>query len=100
MTREDTIVFHTKRHNTTICEASIEFHPHGDVFVPSSGMNPDVTAAQYRNKGIRDNGVLVSVSREVLNVIPFFIMHEVDCIKTPGHVILRDPLIQILSPLY
>jgi len=35
-----------------------------------------------------------------LNVIPFFIMHEVDCIKTPGHVILRDPLIQILSPLY
>ena len=48
------------------CEASIELHPHGDVSVPSSGMNPDVTAAQYRNKGIRDNGVLISVSREVL----------------------------------
>ena len=48
------------------CEASIEFYPHGDVSVPSSGMNPNVTASQYWNKGIRDNSVLVTVSREVL----------------------------------
>ena len=41
-----------------------------------------------------------SVRFTYLNAIAFFIMHKVDCIKTPGHVILRDPLISILSSLY
>ena len=41
-----------------------------------------------------------SIRFTYLNAITFFIMHKVDCIKTPGHVILRDPLIEILSPLY
>lgn len=35
-----------------------------------------------------------------LDVIALFIMHEVNCIKTPGHVILRNPLIRVLTPLY
>ena len=34
------------------------------------------------------------------DVIALFIMHEVDCIKTPGHVILRNPLIRVLTPLH
>lgn len=49
--------------------AAIELDSHGDVSVPSSGMYPDVTTSQDGKKGIRDNGVLVTVTCEVLREI-------------------------------
>ena len=51
------------------CETSVKLNSHGYVFVPSSGTDPDVTTTQYRNKGVGDNSILVTVSREVLQQI-------------------------------
>ena len=45
---------------------SIEFRSHGDMSVPSPWMNSDVTSYYAGEQAILNDGILISVSSEIL----------------------------------
>ena len=45
---------------------SIEFHSHGDMSIPSPWMNSDVTSYYAGEQAILNDGILISVSSEIL----------------------------------